>query len=81
MVELMAAHGWLAIEAALWGAAAASLDDTGTLATVEAALARDGVDGVLDLAAVGPALGGLDEAQLAALAARVEQELAELLAA
>lgn len=76
---LAAAHGWAETEMIAWRWAATLHAETRW--TVELALARNGVDGIGDLVLAGPALGGLDAAQLAELVAMVEADLRALLAA
>lgn len=76
---LAAAHGWAAVESSAWHWAATL--DAEIRRTVEHQLGMHGVDGLGDLLLAGPALGGMDAAQLAELVATVEAELGERLAA
>ncbi|QCQ15453.1 hypothetical protein [Microbacterium sp. RG1] len=71
--SLAASHGWAAVEFEMWGWAA--MLDAETRRTVELALAARGPLGVETLVASGPALGGLDAAQLAEMVAGVEVAL------
>ena len=68
-----------AAEFAAWGWTATLEGEKRTAA--ERALGLHGIDGLRDLALAGPALGGLDAADLEALDAAVATELGELLAA
>lgn len=79
LMALVAAHGYRAVESEARGWATTL--DAETRRTVELALAADGVDGIGDLMLAGPALGGLDEAQVAGMVATVEVALGALLAA
>lgn len=73
MDKLMVEFGAATVEMAAWAAVATMAPEMRR--TAELALAADGPDGLDDLAAVGPALGGLSEAQLGELVAAMGAEL------
>lgn len=77
---LVDVHGERAVEFAIWMAAPSALgDDLG--GTVADAVMSDGLWGVSDLVFAGPVFGGLGAEDLGELAAQVEADLGELLAA
>ncbi len=75
---LMEAHGERAVEFAVWEAVARL--DAETRRSAELTLASGGLDGLGELFLAGPALDGLDAAQVGELLAAVEAGLGELAA-